>query len=43
MKSFFFDRIHSIPRSAGVTEPSVSWPTTMKPFSARRTCIVSVP
>ena len=28
---------------SGVTEPSVSWPTMMKPFSARSTCIVSVP
>lgn len=31
------------PASSGVTVPSVSWPTTMKPFSAGSTCIVSVP
>ncbi|MCY1466303.1 hypothetical protein D9M71_845830 [compost metagenome] len=30
-------------RSSGVTEASVSWPMMMKPFSARRTCMVSVP
>src|SRR6185312_15535804 len=34
---------HCIPRSIGVTEPSVSWPMMMKPFSARSTCIASVP
>ncbi len=31
------------PRSAGVTVPSVSCPTMGNAFSARRTCIVSVP
>ena len=31
------------PTSSGVTVPSVSWPTMMKPFSARSTCIASVP
>jgi hypothetical protein len=44
MKSgFFFETIQSMPRSCGVTVPSVSWPTMMKPFSARSTCMVSVP
>ena len=40
---FFFETIQPILRSNGVTVPSVSWPTTMNPFSARRTCIASVP
>ena len=35
--------IHDMPRSCGVTVPSVSWPTITKPFSARSTCIDSVP
>ena len=35
--------IHPIPRSSGVTVPSVSCPTITYPFSARRTCIASVP
>ena len=33
MKSLNFETIHSMPASAGVTVPSVSWPTMMKPFS----------
>ena len=32
-----------MPRSCGVTVPSVSWPMIGKPFSARSTCIASVP
>ena len=44
MKSFFFlDTIQPIPRSWGVTVPSVSCPTITYPFSARSTCIASVP
>ena len=35
--------IQPIPRSSGVTVPSVSWPTITKPFSARSTCMLSVP
>ena len=31
------------PASSGVTVPSVSCPTMMYPFSARSTCIASVP
>ena len=38
-----FRTIQPIPRSSGVTVPSVSWPTITNPFSARRTCIASVP
>ena len=43
MKSFCFETTQDMPASCGVTVPSVSWPTMMKPFSARRTCMVSVP
>ncbi len=35
--------IHDMPRSCGVTVPSVSCPMIGKPFSARSTCIASVP
>ena len=40
---FFFDTSQLIPRSWGVVVPSVSWPAMTKPFSARSTCIASVP
>ena len=43
MNDFVFETIQSIPRSWGVTVPSVSWPTIAYPFSARSTCIASVP
>ncbi|SKZ95616.1 Uncharacterised protein [Mycobacteroides abscessus subsp. abscessus] len=44
MKSdFFFDTTQLMPRSCGVTVPSVSWPMIGYPFSARNTCMVSVP
>ena len=36
-------RSTTMPRSSGVCVPSVSWPTITKPFSARSTCIASVP
>ena len=41
--AFGNDIIRSIPRSTGVNVPSMSWPTMMKPFSARSTCIACVP
>ena len=43
MKSLRLLTIQSMPRSSGVTVPSVSWPAMMKPFSALSTCMVSVP
>ena len=41
--SFFFETAQERPTSWGVTVPSVSSPTTMKPFSARSTWSASVP
>ena len=43
MKSFFVDTRPPIPEVLGRRVPSVSWPMIGYPFSARRTCIASVP